>query len=136
MNNPTNVDRLKAGAVALRVLGRPGDEHAARMLELCEPIATHWTEPYAAPFVPLLESALRLAKSVTTPGEPAPTEQSSPERIATYRLDHCGNCRDAEFYGYGQKMAAAAHAKHVPIIEDGCGPLAGQPCACATCAAV
>ncbi len=64
MNALTNTERLRAGAVALRSLGRPGDEHAARMLELCAPIATHWTEPYAAPFVPLLESALRLAKAV------------------------------------------------------------------------
>lgn len=71
MSGPTNVDRLKAGAAALRELGRPGDEHAARMLELCGPIAMFWTEPYAAPFVPLLESALRLAAAVT-PGTGGP----------------------------------------------------------------
>lgn len=57
-------------------------------------------------------------------------EPVAPERIATYFLDHCGNCRDAEFYGYTGHFAAAAHAKHVPMIEDGCGPLAGTPCVC------
>ncbi len=61
----SNADRLKTAAAALRERGHPGDEHAARMLELCEPIAIYWSEPYAAPFVPLLESALRLAKAVT-----------------------------------------------------------------------
>lgn len=60
----TNVERLKNAAAALRDRGLPGDQHAARMLELCEPIATYWAEPYAAPFVPLLEAALRLAKAV------------------------------------------------------------------------
>ena len=54
--------------------------------------------------------------------------------IATYYLDHCGNCRDAEFYGYSGHFAREAHAKHVPVIEDGHGPLSGQPCACKTCA--
>lgn len=58
----------------------------------------------------------------------------TPERIATYYLDHCGNCRDAEFYGYSGHFAREAHAKHVPVIEDGHGPLSGQPCACKTCA--
>lgn len=55
------------------------------------------------------------------------------ERIATYFLDHCGSCRDAVFYGYSGNFARDAHAKHVPVIEDGCGPLAGLPCACETC---
>lgn len=62
-----NADRLMAAAAALRKRGFPGDEHAARMLELCEPIATFWAEPYAAPFVPLLESALHLTRTILEP---------------------------------------------------------------------
>lgn len=62
-------DRLTNGAAALRQRNAPGDEHAARMLELCQPIAQFWHEPYAAPFVPLLEAALRLAKGVTPNGQ-------------------------------------------------------------------
>lgn len=60
----TNAERLKLAAAALRERGLPGDEHAARMVELCEPIAIYWRESYAAPFVPLLESALRLASDL------------------------------------------------------------------------
>jgi len=60
--------------------------------------------------------------------DPQPRQWTA-EEVATYYLDHCGNCRDAEFYGH-----KALHAKHVPVIEDGQGPLAGQPCACKTCA--
>lgn len=63
----TNAERLKAAAGALRNRGLPGDVHAAKMLELCEPIAIYWMEPYAAPFVPLLEAALRLARAVEAP---------------------------------------------------------------------
>lgn len=62
-----NADKLMKAADALRKRGFPGDEHAARMLELCEPIATFWMEPYAAPFVPLLESALRLTRTILEP---------------------------------------------------------------------
>ncbi|HZP54998.1 hypothetical protein [Actinocrinis sp.] len=54
------------------------------------------------------------------------------EDIATYYLDHCGNCRDAEFYGHAWGHGNP-HERHVPVIEDGLGPLAGQPCACKTC---
>lgn len=68
-----NADRLNSAAAALRKRGFPGDEHAARMLELCEPIATYWSEPYAAPFVPLLESALRLTRVVLDPEPNAET---------------------------------------------------------------
>jgi hypothetical protein len=57
----------------------------------------------------------------------------TPERIATYFLDHCGNCRDAEFYGRAWGHGNP-HDRHVPVIEDGHGPLSGQPCACKTCA--
>lgn len=53
----------------------------------------------------------------------------TPEDIATYRLDHCGHCRDAEFYGAAWGHGNP-HERHVPVIEDGLGPLAGQPCAC------
>lgn len=63
----TNVERLKLAAATLRNRGLPGDEHTAKMLELCEPIAIYWAEPYAAPFVPLLEAALRLARAVDCP---------------------------------------------------------------------
>lgn len=63
----TNAERLKLAAAALRERGLPGDDHTARMVELCEPIATFWMESYAAPFVPLLESALRLANELGVP---------------------------------------------------------------------
>lgn len=63
----TNAERLKLAATALRERGLPGDEHAARMVELCEPIATFWMEPYAAPFVPMLEAALKLANELGVP---------------------------------------------------------------------
>lgn len=63
----TNAERLKLAAAELRERGLRGDEHAARMVELCEPIATFWMEPYAAPFVPLLEAALRLANELGVP---------------------------------------------------------------------
>jgi hypothetical protein len=60
----TNAQKLKRAATALRMRGWVGDDFAADMLERCEPIANHWSEAYAAPFVPLLESALRLARVV------------------------------------------------------------------------
>jgi hypothetical protein len=60
----TNAAKLKRAATALRMRGWAGDDSAADMLERCEPIANHWSEPYAAVFVPLLESALRLARVV------------------------------------------------------------------------
>lgn len=80
-----NADKLKAAAIALRKRGFPGDEHAARMLELCEPIATYWMEPYAEPFVPLLESALRLTRAVL---DPLPADQA-PKR-GTIAVDFDG----------------------------------------------
>lgn len=136
----TNVERLNTAAAALRDRRLPGDEHAARMLELCEPIAVHWAQPYAAPFVPLLEAALHLADAASPADASAITDLKrrgiaadvTPERIATYYLDHCGNCRDAEFYGHAWGHGNP-HERHVPVIEDGHGPLAGQPCRCRTC---
>lgn len=63
----TNADKLKRAAEVLRKRGFPGDEYAAELLERCEPIATYWAQPYAHPFVPLLESALRLTRAVLEP---------------------------------------------------------------------
>lgn len=63
--------------------------------------------------------------------DPEP-EAVTPEAIATYYLDHCGNCRDAEFYGRAWGHGNP-HDRHVPVIEDGHGPLAGTPCKCKTC---
>jgi hypothetical protein len=63
----TNAERLKLIANALRERGLPGDEHTARMVEACEPIAIYWMESYASPFVPLLESALRLGTALGVP---------------------------------------------------------------------
>lgn len=80
-----NADKLKAAAAVLRKRGFPGDEHAARMLELCEPIATYWMEPYAAPFVSLLESALRVTRAVL---DPLPADQA-PKR-GTIAVDFDG----------------------------------------------
>lgn len=85
----TNAERLNAAAEILRKRGYPGDEHAARMLELCEPIATYWSEPYAAPFVPLLEAALRLVRSVTPDPAPEP-EAALKGRVRTVAVDFDG----------------------------------------------
>lgn len=74
----SNVLRLRHAAEVLRERGLPGDDHAARMLELCEPIATYWMEPYASPFVPLLETALRLCAALE-PGAPVPPQAPSSE---------------------------------------------------------
>lgn len=73
----TNADRLRAAAAALRTRGLPGDAHAALMVELCEPIAVYWAQPYAAPFVPLLEAALRLARDL----EPPPHRTGGPDDL-------------------------------------------------------
>lgn len=60
----THAQLLKRAATALRMRGWYGDDFAAGMLERCEPITNHVHEQYARPFVPLLESALRLARTV------------------------------------------------------------------------
>lgn len=62
--------------------------------------------------------------------EPTP-RQPSPGHITAYKLDHCGSCRDAEFYGWSGLMAERAHAQHLGAIDV--GPLAGQPCRCKRC---
>lgn len=36
----------------------------AEMLERLAPLAQYWHEPYAAPFVPIIESGMRLARAV------------------------------------------------------------------------
>lgn len=54
-----------------------------------------------------------------------------PEHVEIYRLDHCGPCRDAVFYGWSGNAAAEAHAAHLPVVEV--GALAGTPCACQVC---
>lgn len=74
----------------------------------------------------------KLAKPPAGMLDRAGDEAVTPERIATYFLDHCGNCRDAEFYGRAWGHGNP-HDRHVPVIEDGHGPLAGQPCACKVC---
>lgn len=76
-------------------------------------------------------------RAVKRPGilERAAAEPVTAQRIATYRLDHCWNCRDAEARRATGRAADLLHARHVPVIEDGHGPLSGQPCACTTCAA-
>lgn len=53
------------------------------------------------------------------------------EEIRTYRLDHCGTCRDAEFYGWAGTAAEQAHASHREINDV--GPLKGTPCRCPKC---
>lgn len=63
----TNAERLRLAAAMLRLRGEPGDDFTARMAELCEPIAIYWAEPYAAPFVPMLEASLRLADALGIP---------------------------------------------------------------------
>lgn len=75
----------------------------------------------------------KLAKPPAGLFERAERAEVTAERIATYYLDHCGNCRDAEFYGATGRQADRLHERHVPVIEDGHGPLAGQPCACKAC---
>lgn len=65
--------------------------------------------------------------------ERSAAEALTGERIATYFLDHCGNCRHAEFNRHAGPLSARSHALHVPVIEDGHGPLSGRPCACKTC---
>lgn len=58
---------------------------------------------------------------------------ATPESVATYKLDHCGPCRDAVFYGWAGHMADRAHGQHLTVIEV--GPLAGNPCCCVRCTA-
>lgn len=60
----TNAQLLKRAATALRMRGWYGDDHTAGMLERCEPLANHVHEQHVRPFVPLLESALRVARTI------------------------------------------------------------------------
>lgn len=60
----TNAQKLKRAATKLRMRGWVGDDFAADMLERCEPLAIRAQEAHVRPFVPLLESALRLARTV------------------------------------------------------------------------
>lgn len=59
------------------------------------------------------------------------SHQPSPGHIAAYKLDHCGSCRDAEFYGWSGLMMERAHGQHLGTVDV--GPLAGQPCRCKRC---
>ncbi len=60
----SHAERLKRAAAALRMRGWAGDHHAADVLERCQPIANRLHEQHARPFMPLLDSALRLARTV------------------------------------------------------------------------
>lgn len=60
-----------------------------------------------------------------------PERHRTPEEIRTYRLDHCGTCRDAEFYGWSGTAAEQAHAAHLETVDA--GPLTGTPCRCPKC---
>ena len=43
----------------------PGFVHAvAELLERLAPLAPYWAEPYAAPFVPVIESAVRVSGAI------------------------------------------------------------------------
>lgn len=82
----TNSQRLQRAADILRRNAGDGQrsEFVAQMLEHCKLIADFWSEPYAAPFVPMLESALKLtgiilgdrpARIVAVPGMLAESER-------------------------------------------------------------
>jgi len=60
-----------------------------------------------------------------------PERALTAEEIGTYRLDHCGTCRDAEFYGWSGTTASQAHAEHQETNDV--GPLRGTPCRCPKC---
>jgi hypothetical protein len=70
----TNAERLQRAADTLRrqAAGEPTErsECVAKMLEHCKMIADFWSEPYAAPFVPMLEAALKLTRLILEAGEP------------------------------------------------------------------
>lgn len=63
-DDETNAHKLKRAATKLRMRGWVGDDFTADMLERCEPLANRVQEAHARPFVPLLESALRLARTI------------------------------------------------------------------------
>jgi hypothetical protein len=42
----------------------PGAPPLADLLEELAPLAPYWGEPYAAPFVPIIAKALRLARAI------------------------------------------------------------------------
>lgn len=85
----SNADRLAAGARLLRDRAAPGDEHAARILELFGPVARFWADPVVAPFtmpfVPLMDAALglvgALTEAATAPPAAQPNTKPVPESI-------------------------------------------------------
>lgn len=105
------------------------------------PLPPHWANSSSTPQAPAAPVPApeylpgHLGKLAQPPTrlkpEPAYRHRPSPGHIAAYKLDHCGSCRDAVFYGWSGRMADRAHARHLATIDV--GPLAGQPCGCARC---
>lgn len=81
----TNTARLQRAATALRIRGWAGDDFVADMLDRCRPIAERWYEQASRPFVPLLESALRVAR-VVLDDEPAQHPQIPPHGEKLIRM--------------------------------------------------
>lgn len=58
-------ERMAKAAAALRINPRdPSDFRLADLLDRLADLAPYWHEPYAAPFVPVIEAGARIADEV------------------------------------------------------------------------
>jgi len=54
----------EANADYIAAMHPPVGANLADLLEAIAPLAPYWAEPYAAPFVPVIEKALRVAREI------------------------------------------------------------------------